>query len=526
MNPAALKANVKWVKDGATIIIDSDTFTEKNFKKAECEPEKLKQIYQNFNVIEAPMTTLTKECLVDSGLDSKSISRSKNMFALGIVYNIFNRPLDHSEKFFDSKFAKKPVVAEANKKVLRTGFNYADTIHAMPSFRVHTSETVKQGKYRNMNGNTATAWGLLAAAEKAGLPFFLGSYPITPASEILAEISYRKDLGAKSFQAEDEIGGIVTAIGASFAGSLAATSTSGPGLALKTEAIGLAVITELPLVIIDVQRGGPSTGLPTKTEQSDLFQALYGRNGESPVPVIAASTPSNCFNYAFEAAKIALEHMTPVLLLTDSFLANGTEPWKIISMADMPDIKHKIKPQNSGEYLPYKRDPNTLAREWAIPGTPGYEHRIGGLEKMDITGNVSYIAENHELMSHYRKNKVEKLIDFYPEIEIEGNSDSDLLVIGWGSTYGHLTTAVRELNEEGIKVAHAHFNYINPLPKNTGEVFSKFKKHLVCEINLGQFAGYLQMKYPKFDYLRYNKIQGLPFTVVELKQIIKDTLKN
>ncbi len=526
MNPAALKANVKWVKDGATIIIDSDTFTEKNFEKAECEPEKLKQIYQNFNVIEAPMTTLTKECLVDSGLDSKSISRSKNMFALGIVYNIFNRPLDHSEKFFDSKFAKKPDVAEANKKVLRTGFNYADTIHAMPSFRVHTSETVKQGKYRNMNGNTATAWGLLAAAEKAGLPFFLGSYPITPASEILAEISYRKDLGAKSFQAEDEIGGIVTAIGASFAGSLAATSTSGPGLALKTEAIGLAVITELPLVIIDVQRGGPSTGLPTKIEQSDLFQALYGRNGESPVPVIAASTPSNCFNYAFEAAKIALEHMTPVLLLTDSFLANGTEPWKIISMADMPDIKHKIKPQNSGEYLPYKRDPNTLAREWAIPGTPGYEHRIGGLEKMDITGNVSYIAENHELMSHYRKNKVEKLIDFYPEIEIEGNSDSDLLVIGWGSTYGHLTTAVRELNEEGIKVAHAHFNYINPLPKNTGEVFSKFKKHLVCEINLGQFAGYLQMKYPKFDYLRYNKIQGLPFTVVELKQIIKDTLKN
>ncbi len=526
MNPAALKANIRWVKDGGTIIIDTDTFTEKNFAKAGCTEEKLAEIYQDFNVIKAPMTTLTKESLVDSGLDNKSIVRSKNMFALGMVYCIFDRPLDHTEKFIDSKFSKKQTIADANKKVLRDGFNYAVTIHAMPSFRVHSSETLKKGKYRNMNGNTATAWGLLAAAEKAKLPFFLGSYPITPASEILVEISLRKDLGAKSFQAEDEIGGIVTALGASFAGNLAATSTSGPGLALKSEAIGLAVITELPLVIVDVQRGGPSTGLPTKTEQSDLFQALYGRNGESPVPVIAASTPSNCFDFAFQAAKVALEHMTPVLLMTDGFLANGTEPWKIPAMADMPKIKHKIKPAKDGEYLPYKRDPKTLAREWAIPGTEGYEHRIGGLEKMDLTGNVSYVPENHEIMSNYRQDKVERLADFYPELEIEGNKDADLLVIAWGSTYGHMTTAVRELNQEGYKVAYTHFNYINPLPKNTEQVFEKFKKHLVCEINLGQFAGYLDMKHPKFEYLKYNKIQGLPFTVVELKEKFKQLLDN
>jgi 2-oxoglutarate ferredoxin oxidoreductase subunit alpha len=525
MNPAALKANIKWVKDGATIIIDSDSFTEKNFEKAEYNIEKFKEIFQNFNVIEAPMTTLTKESLVDTGADSKTISKSKNMFALGVVYCIFDRPMDYTEKFLNTKFIKKPEVAEANKKVLKSGFNYAVTIHAMPSYRVQSAESIKKGNYRNMNGNTATAWGLLAAAEKANVPFFLGSYPITPASEILAEISIRKDLGAKSFQAEDEIGGIVTALGASFVGHLAATSTSGPGLALKTEAIGLAVITELPLVIVDVQRGGPSTGLPTKTEQADLFQAIFGRNGECPVPVIAASTPSNCFNYAYEAAKIALEHMTPVVLLTDGFLANGTEPWKIVSMSDMPPIKTKIKLQNSGDYLPYKRDVETLVREWAIPGTPGYEHRIGGLEKMDVTGTVSYVPENHQVMSILRRDKVEKLADVYPEIQVEGNPDSEILVIGWGSTYGHLTTAVRELNLEGYKVAHAHFNHIFPLPKNTAEVFSKYKKRLVCEINLGQFASYLQMKLPKFDYSRYNKIQGLPFTVVELKNSIKETLQ-
>ncbi len=525
MNPAALKANIRWVKDGGTIIIDTDAFTDKNFKKAGCLQDKLKEIYEDFNVIQAPVTSLTKEALVETGLDSKSMARSKNMFTLGMVYCIFDRPLDHTEKFFDKKFGKKPQVADANKKALRAGFNYAVTIHAMPSFRVHHSDTIEKGRYRNMNGNTATAWGLLAAAEKANLPFFLGSYPITPATEVLIEIAKRRDLGAKSFQAEDEIGGIVTSIGASFAGHLAATSTSGPGLALKSEAIGLAVITELPLVIVNVQRGGPSTGLPTKTEQADLFQALYGRNGESPVPVIAASTPSNCFDYAFEASKIALEHMTPVLLLTDGFLANGTEPWKIPLMKDMPEIKHKVKAAEDGEYMPYKRDAN-LVREWAIPGTKGYEHRVGGLEKMDLTGNVSYVPENHELMTKYRENKVKNLENIFPGLQVEGDENADLLVIGWGSTYGHITTAIRELNSEGIKVAHAHFNYINPLPKNTKEVLGRYKKHLVCEINLGQFAGYLEMNHPEFDFKKFNKMQGLPFTVVELKEKFTQLIEN
>jgi 2-oxoglutarate ferredoxin oxidoreductase subunit alpha len=525
MNPAAMKANLKWVKDGGTIIVDSDNFTDKNYKRAEYSKEEMKAVFENYNVIEAPITSLTKESLVDSGLDNRSILRSKNMFALGMVYCIFDRPLDYTEEFFDEKFGKKPEVAEANKKVLREGFNYAVTIHAMPSYRVHHSDTLEKGTYRNMNGNVATAWGLLAAAEKAGLDLFLGSYPITPASEILAEVSLRKDLGAKAFQAEDEIGGIVTAIGASFAGDLAATSTAGPGLALKSEAIGLAVITELPLVIIDVQRGGPSTGLPTKTEQSDLFQALYGRNGESPVPVIAASTPSNCYEYAFMASKIALEHMTPVMLMTDGFLANGTEPWKIISMDEMPDITPKIKKEGTGEYLAYKRDPQTLAREWAIPGTPGYEHRIGGLEKMDVTGNVSYVPENHEIMSKYRKAKVDRIVDYIPELEIEGDPDADIVVVGWGSTYGHITTAVRELNNEGIPVAHAHFNYINPLPKNTEEALKKFQIQLVCELNLGQFADYLTMKHTCFNFVKYTKIQGLPFTVLEIKNKVNELLK-
>ncbi len=445
------------------------------------------------------------------------------MFALGMVYCIFDRPLGHSINFFERKFAKKPEIAEANKKVLKDGFNYAVTIHAMPSFRVHTA-TIEKGTYRNINGNTATAWGLLAAAEKANLPLFLGSYPITPASEILVEIENRRDLGAKAFQAEDEIGGIVTSIGASFAGHLAATSTSGPGLALKSEALGLAVITELPLVVIDVQRGGPSTGLPTKTEQSDLFQALFGRNGESPLPVIAASTPSNCFYYAYEAAKIALEHMTPVLLLTDGFIANGTEPWKIPSMKDMPEIKTQFVGKDEKQYLPYSRD-ERMVRKWAVPGMKGFEHRIGGLEKMKDTGNVSYIPENHEIMSIEREKKVEYIQEKVPDLKVEGNADADVLVVGWGSTYGHLTTAVREMNNEGKKVAHAHFNYINPLPKNTNEILSKYKEIIVFELNLGQFAKYLRMMHPNNNYEYYDKIQGLPLTVTEIKQKVNQILE-
>lgn len=523
MNPAALKANVVWAKDGATIIIDTDAFTDKNFVKAGCNEEKLKEIYNDFNVIEAPITSLTKESLKDSGLDAKSMVRSKNMFALGMVYCIFDRPTEHSVTFLEKKFAKKPAVAEANIKVLKDGFNYAVTIHAMPSYRVHSS-TIEKGVYRNVNGNTATAWGLLAAAEKANLPFFLGSYPITPASEILVEIEKRRDLGAKAFQAEDEIGGIMTSIGAAFAGHLAATSTSGPGLALKGEALGLAVITELPLVVVNVQRGGPSTGLPTKTEQSDLFQALFGRNGESPVPVIAASTPSNCFNYAFEAAKIALEHMTPVVLLTDGFIANGTEPWKIPAMKDMPEITTQFIGKDTKEYLPYLRD-KKMVRKWAVPGMKGYEHRIGGLEKMEVTGNVSYVPENHEAMSIERDEKVKNIANDIPELEIEGNKDAEVLVVGWGSTYGHLTTAVREMNEAGTKVAHAHFNYINPLPKNTADVLSKYKEIIVFELNLGQFAKYLRMMHPNNHYEYFDKVQGLPLTVTEIKEKVNQILE-
>lgn len=520
LNPAAIMANKKMIKFGGTIIADIDTFSEKNLTKAGFEENTLDNLKQNYKFIGAPISSMTKESLKDSDLDPKTIMKSKNMFALGIVYKLFDFPMKYTIEFFKEKFKKKPKLIDSNTKVLKGGFNYASAILAMPSLRVNPPHD-KKGKFRNISGNVATAWGMLAAAEKANLPFFLGSYPITPASEILQEISARKDMGAKSFQAEDEIGGIVSAIGASFAGNFAATSTSGPGLALKSEALGLAVITELPLVVVNVQRGGPSTGLPTKTEQSDLFQALAGRNGESPVPIIAASSPSNCFDYAFEASKIALEHMTPVLLLTDSFLANGTEPWLIPAMKDLDTIKHKMVEGEVEEYLPYDRDEN-LVRPWAVPGMKGYEHRIGGLEKMNLTGGVSYVPENHEVMTEIRENKVKKLADFYPEIEIEGNKDADTLVIGWGSTYGHITSSISELNKEGKEVAHAHFHYINPLPRNTKETLKKYKKIIVCELNRGQFASYLRMNYPEFEYLQVNKVQGLPFTVVELKeQIIK-----
>ncbi len=527
MNPAALKANYKWVKKGGTVIVDVNTFTEKNLSKAGCSSNPLiKNQIGTFHFIEAPISKLTSETLKDSGLDKKSIMRSKNMFALGIVYWIFNRPLKYTEEFFDKKFKKIPEIAEANKQVLRAGFNFANTIEALRSYRVQPAKIVP-GKYRNISGNTATAWGLMAAAEKANLKLFIGSYPITPATEILQVLAARKDLGVKSFQAEDEIAGICTAIGASFAGSFAVTTTSGPGLALKSEAIGLAVITELPLVIVNVQRGGPSTGLPTKTEQSDLMQALYGRNGESPVVVVAASSPSDCFHYAFTASKIALEHMTPVILLTDGFLANGSEPWKIPNMKDLPEIKAPIaKPDSDEEYMPYARDLEKLARKWAVPGTPGLEHRIGGLEKMDITGAVSYVPENHEVMVKKREEKVNRVANYIPELKIFGDEDADLLLIGWGGTFGHLITAMEEVRNSGKKLAVAHFNFIKPLPKNTADVLGKFKKRLVCELNLGQFANYLRSVLPHFQYEQYNKVQGLPFTVSELTEKINEVLND
>ncbi|MEN8158036.1 MAG: 2-oxoacid:acceptor oxidoreductase subunit alpha [Bacteroidota bacterium] len=525
MNPAALKANMKWVKDGATIIIDIDNFDNKHYKKAGYEEDPLGDgSLEGFNVVKAPISVLSREVAKRSGLDNKSADKTRNQFVAGLLYWLFNRDIKIGEDFLKEKFRKKPELVKANIGVLHEGYNYAETIEALSTtFHVNPVKG-KKGLFRNITGNQATAWGLLAGAEKAGLELFLGSYPITPATEILQEITRHKHLGAKAFQAEDEIAGISTAIGAAFAGKLACTSTSGPGLALKGEAIGLAVITELPLVIVNVQRGGPSTGLPTKTEQSDLLQALYGRNGESPCIVIAASTPANCFNYAFEASRLALEHMTPVILLTDGYLANGSELWKIPAMKDMPAIKPPMVADNAKDYYPYKRDPKRLNRYWAIPGQPGLRHRVGGLEKADVTGEVSHDPLNHEAMVNLRDAKVQKVAEFIPEQEVVGPGKADLLVVGWGGSYGALVSAVSDLQDEGKSIALAQFTYINPLPANTEEVFSRYKKILVCEQNLGQFASYLRSKHPQFEYLQYNKVQGLPLFIYELKVKLHEVL--
>ena len=525
MNPAALKANMKWLKDGATVIIDIDNFDNKHYKKAGYEEDPLHDdSLDGYNVVKAPISELSRNVAMQNGLDSKNAEKTRNQFVAGLLYWLFNRDIKIGENFLKEKFKAKPDLVKANIAVLQEGYNYAETIEALATtFHVNPVEG-KKGLFRNITGNQATAWGLLAAAEKAGLELFLGSYPITPATEILQEITKRKNLGAIAFQAEDEIAGITSAIGASFAGKLACTSTSGPGLALKGEAIGLAVITELPLVIVNVQRGGPSTGLPTKTEQSDLLQALYGRNGESPCIVLAASSPANCFKFAFEAAKLSLEHMTPAILLTDGYLANGSELWKIPSMADMPAIHPPLVEDNDENYQTYRRDPERLNRFWAIPGQPGLRHRIGGLEKADVTGEVSHDPLNHQLMVEMRQKKVEKVVEFIPDQEVIGPAEADLLVVGWGGTYGALVSAVNDLKAEGKSVALAQFNYINPLPANTAEVFSRYKKILVCELNLGQFASYLRSKHPQYEYLQYNKVQGLPLFISELKVKINEVL--
>ncbi len=520
MNPAALKANAKLMKPGGTIIYDVDSFDARGLEKAgyktdnPIEEDKL----DGYNIIPAPITSMTREAAEGIDIDNISNLRSKKMFALGLVYWMFNRPIEHTEEFIKDKFGKKADIMNLNLRVLNAGFNYGENIQAMtPTYQISPIKP-KAGFYRNLNGNKATAWGLLLAAEKSGLELFLGSYPITPATEVLQELAARKDLGVKVFQAEDEIAGICTAIGASFAGGLAVTSTSGPGLALKAEAIGLAVMAELPLVIVNVQRGGPSTGLPTKTEQADLMQALYGRNGESPIVVMAASTPVNCFDYAYYAAKIAVEHMVPVMLLTDGYLANGTQQWRVPDDEDFPQIIPPYSKQKAEEYKPYLRSEDKLNRDWVVPGTEGFEHRIGGLEKDAITGNISHDGLNHEKMVKTRQAKVDKVADFVPLQEVEGDEGADLLVIGWGGTYGHLQTAVKELNAEGKKVALAQFNYIMPLPKNTDEILKKYKKIVVCELNLGQFAGYLRMQFPQYVYHQFNRVQGQPFMVSELKE--------
>ncbi len=525
MNPAAVKANAAFMSPGGTIIFDVDSFSEKNLEKAQFKTndpfEELK--LDDYVKVPVPITSMTKESLKDLELDNKSVLRCKNMFALGLICWIFDRPLDYIEGFIQKKFGKKPIIAEANLKVLHDGYNYGMNIQqTTPQYIVHPAP-IEKGTYRNINGNNATAWGFIAAAEKAGLELFLGSYPITPATDILQALSERKDLGVKTFQAEDEIAGICTSIGAAFAGRLAVTSTSGPGFALKSEALGLSVMAELPLVVVNVQRGGPSTGLPTKTEQSDLLQTLYGRNGESPIVVLAASTPSDCFYYAYLAAKIALERMVPVVLLTDGFLGNGSEPWRVPTMAELPPITPR-KATNPELFKPYGRDPETLAREWAIPGMEGFQHRIGGLEK-NIAGGVSHDPDNHQKNSEIRAAKVEKVVDMIPELEVVGETEGDLLVVGWGGTYGHMISSVRAMQEKGKKVSLAHFNYIKPLPANTAEVFSKFKKIVVCELNMGQFASYLRDKVPGYQYFQVNKMKGLPFSVHELVENFEKILE-
>ncbi|MFO7934819.1 MAG: 2-oxoacid:acceptor oxidoreductase subunit alpha, partial [Bacteroidales bacterium] len=479
-----------------------------------------------YNIVKAPITNLSRGAAMKHGLDARTADKTKNQFVAGILYWLFNRDLKIGEDFLREKFKSKPKLVEANIAVLHEGYNYAETIEALSTtFHVDPMKG-KKGLFRNITGNQALSWGLLAAAERAGLGLFLGSYPITPASEILQEISNRKHLGAISFQAEDEIAGISSAIGASYAGKLGVTTTSGPGLALKSEAIGLAVITELPLVIVDVQRAGPSTGMPTKTEQADLNQALYGRSGESPVIVIAASTPADCFEFAYKAAKLAVEHMTPVILLSDAYLANGSQLWRLPRVKEMPGIKVPRVMDNEPNFYPYHRDPERLNRYWAIPGQPGLRHRVGGLEKTDVTGEVSNDPMNHQIMVEQRELKVQKVADFIPEQNVIGPQEGDLLVVGWGGTFGALASAVKDLQGEGKSISLAQFNYINPLPRNTGEVLSGFKKIMVCELNLGQFAGYLRSKHPGHDYLQYNKVQGLPFFISELKIMFNEALES
>jgi 2-oxoglutarate ferredoxin oxidoreductase subunit alpha len=528
MNPAGLKTNLPAVKPGHTIIVDIDAFSRKNLEKAQYESNPLEDdSLANYRVIEVSMTSLTKEALKDiQGLDNKSITRSKNMFALGMVYWMYDRSPEHTIQFFKKKFQSKPLLIEANTKVLNTGFYFAETLELIPNSYTISPAKMNPGTYRIIMGNTATAWGFLAASEKSGLDLFLGSYPITPASDILHELVKHKHFGVKSLQAEDEIAGITSAIGASFAGNLALTTTSGPGLALKGEALGLAMIIEMPLVLVNVQRGGPSTGLPTKTEQSDLMQSLYGRNGESPVIIVAASTPSNCFDYAYEAARLSIEHMTPVILMTDGYIANGSAPWKIKSVSDMPEIRNNIIKEADENWHPYDRDEETLARKWPIPGTAGLEHRVGGLEKDRVTGNVSYIGENHEYMTHIRAEKIKRVQNYIPDLETEFAETGDLLVVGWGGTYGSLHSAVKQLNEDGFdSIGFAHFHYINPLPKNAEAIFKRFKKIVVCELNLGQFAKVLKMNFTGYEFLQYNKIQGLPFGNSELTEKFKQLVK-
>ena len=528
MNPAALKTQIKFCKPQGLVLTDSDSFGEKDLEKAQFKTgNPFEELGIKQQVLEVPISSMCKESLKDSGLDNKAILRCKNMFALGLVCWLFNRNLSAAEKMLNEKFAKKPEIAAANIKVLNDGYNYGANTHASTStYKIESKTPKTTGLYTDINGNKATSYGLIAAAEKAGLELYLGSYPITPATDILHELAKHKSMGVKTVQCEDEIAGCASAVGAAFAGDLAVTTTSGPGVCLKSEAMNLAVIAELPLVVVNVQRGGPSTGMPTKSEQTDLLQALYGRNGESPMPVIAATSPTNCFDAAYMAAKIALEHMTPVVLLTDAFIANGSAAWKLPNLDEYPAIKPPyVTPEMAETWTPFQRNEKSGARYWAVPGTEGFMHRIGGLEKSNETGVISTEPENHQKMTLLRQAKIEKIADSIPELEVQGDTDADLLVVGWGGTYGHLYSAVEHMRKNGKKVGLAHFQYINPLPKNTAEVLKKYKKIVVAEQNLGQFAGYLRMKMPGLNISQFNQVKGQPFVTRELVEAFTKLLE-
>ena len=527
MNAAALKTQYRYAKPDAAIIIDTDSFGPKDLEKAQFKTEDYlgEMGIDPDRVIACPLTTMVKDCLADSGMDVKSMLKCRNMFALGLVCWLFDRDLDVAFNFLKEKFAKKPEIAEANIKVIQAGYDYGHNTHSSVAnvYRIETKNKVP-GRYMDITGNKATAYGFIAAAEKAGLKLYLGSYPITPATDVLHELSKHKSLGVITVQCEDEIAGCASAVGASFAGALAVTSTSGPGICLKSEAMNLAVIMELPLVVLDVQRGGPATGLPTKSEQTDLLQALFGRNGESPMPVIAASSPTDCFDAAYQAAKMALEHMTPVILMTDAFVANGSGAFKLPNLADYPAINPPYVPEElKGSWTPYMRNEEGV-RYWAVPGREGFEHILGGLEKDDKTGAISTNPENHDLMTRKRQAKIDAIP--VPDLEVLGDKDdAELLIVGFGGTYGHLHAAMDELRSQGHKVALAHFRYINPLPKNTSEVLKKYPKVVVAEQNMGQLAAWLRMKVDGFVPEKYNEVKGQPFNTSELVNAFTEIMK-
>ncbi len=523
MNPAALKMNVADLKPNGILIVNLDDFGELDLRKAQMTSNPLEDhSLDAYRLFPTALTRLTRAALKDLGLDAKTVDRCKNFFALGMCYWLYNRSLETTVRWIEDKFKNKPQLVEANRLAMRAGYSYCEATEAFQvSYEIPPAK-LAPGVYRNISGNTALAMGFVAASQKAGLPLFLGSYPITPASDILHELSTYKDFGVITFQAEDEIAAITSAIGAAYAGAIGITATSGPGMALKTEALGLAVAVELPLVICDIQRGGPSTGLPTKTEQADLLQALFGRNSEAPVPVLAPATPGDCFWIAIEATRIAIKYMVPVIILSDGFLANGAEPWRIPTVADLPEIPVHFE-TNPENFEPYRRDPKTLARPWAIPGTPGLEHRIGGLEKQDVTGNINYEPLNHERMVRLRAEKVAAIVQDVPDAVPAGDPSGELLIVAWGSTHGPITGAVKTQRAKGHRIGHVHLRHLNPLPKNLGEVLNRYDKVLVPEMNMGQLVMLLRAKY-LVDAQGYNKIQGKPFQQAEIERKIEELL--